>query len=62
MPEHAPSNPFKIDMARNEQFDAFEVCLQVGGFKTEKQAKKFAAVLADFMTDGGTKGSIARVQ
>jgi hypothetical protein len=55
-------NPFKIDIAHNGQMGGYEVLLQVGGLKDERQAQRFADVLIAFMTDDGEKGWHARVQ
>lgn len=53
-------NPFKIEFAKNTQMGGYDVILQVGALKDEKEAKQFADVLAEWMTeDGGWK---ARVQ
>lgn len=47
-------NPFKIEMTENTPMKAWEIVLQVGGFKTKADAEQAAKVLADFMSgDGG---------
>jgi hypothetical protein len=53
-------NPFKIEMTENEAMGAWEIVLQVGGFKTKQEAEESAKVLAEFMAGGG--GWTGRVQ
>jgi hypothetical protein len=52
----AVENPFKIEIAHNEPMNGFDVVLQVGGLRDEKEAKQFAECLAEWMTaEGGWK-------
>lgn len=53
-------NPFKIEMTENKVMGAWEIVLQVGGFKTKQEAEQSAKVLAEFMADGN--GWSERVQ
>jgi hypothetical protein len=53
-------NPFKIDIAQNFAMNSYDLILQVGGLKDENEAKQFADVLAEWMTETG--GWKARVQ
>lgn len=53
-------NPFKIDIAQNFAMGGYDLMLQVGGLKDEKEAKQFADVLAEWMTETG--GWKSRVQ
>lgn len=46
-------NPFKIAFAENPAMGGYDVMLQVGGLKDKDEAKKFADVLADWMTEEG---------
>ena len=42
-------NPYRIDIAENSQMGGYDVCLQVGALKSEKQAKEFADLLNEWM-------------
>lgn len=53
-------NPFKIDIAENKPMKAWDLVLQVGGLKTEKQAKQFADALSDWLIE--ESGWKSRVQ
>lgn len=54
MPLEKPTtNPFRIDLAKNPAMGGYDVMLQVGGLKDEKEAKAFADCLADWMTETG---------
>lgn len=55
-------NPFTISVCKNENMGAFDLCLQVGGFKTKEGAEHFAKVLAEFMKDDNATAWAERVQ
>jgi len=60
LPFGKEKKPFKIQYAKNETMGSYDVVLQVGGLKDEKQAKLFADYLAKWMTEDG--GWEARIQ
>lgn len=53
-------NPFRIEMTKNTEMGAWEIVLQVGGFKTRREAEESAKVIAEFMANDG--GWTDRVQ
>ena len=53
-------SPFKIDIARNDPMDAYDVVLQVGGLKDRNEAQQFADALAEWMK--GESGWAEKIQ
>jgi hypothetical protein len=52
-------NPFKIEIAENKPMGGYDLILQVGGLRDEKQAKQFADILAEWMVaEGGWKSRV----
>ena len=43
------ANPFRIEIAKNEQEHAYDVLLQVGGLESKQQAQEFADLLAEWL-------------
>ena len=56
------TNPFKIEIAPNEIEGGYDVLLQVGRLRDEAQARKFADLLAVWLTEDGSDSWFAKVQ
>ena len=52
--------PFQVAIAPNQEMKAWDLAVQIGGFKTKQEAEHVAKLLAEFIE--GESGWSARVQ